>query len=261
MAYPGGKAGAGVYQAIINQLPPHDTYIEPFAGGAAIASMKRPARRTVLVDRASSVVARLAGDRFEVVKACGINYLEGHDFTGRDLVYCDPPYVQAARRSSKRLYRYEFSDRAHSRLLAVLEQLPCMVALSGYDNLIYRAALPHWRCIRFPAMTRGGPAEECLWMNYPAPVALHDYRYLGKDFRERERIKRKVGRWRDRLHRLPELERAAILSALLELASRDLASPDVATSAPPDLARAAVGIPSPDAAISPAPVVRSWRAA
>ena len=31
---------------------------------------------------------------------------------------------------------------------------------------------------------------EYLWCNYPAPMALHDYRYLGKDFRERERIKR-----------------------------------------------------------------------
>lgn len=33
MTYKGGKAGAGVYQQIINQIPPHDVYIEPFLGG------------------------------------------------------------------------------------------------------------------------------------------------------------------------------------------------------------------------------------
>lgn len=32
-SYPGGKSGAGVYQAIINQLPPHSTYVELFLGG------------------------------------------------------------------------------------------------------------------------------------------------------------------------------------------------------------------------------------
>ena len=34
--------------------------------------------------------------------------------------------------------------------------------------------------------------REWLLMNYSAPVELHDYRYLGNTFRDRERIKRKV---------------------------------------------------------------------
>lgn len=37
--YPGGKSGAGVYQTIINQMPPHQLYVEPFAGGAVKAIM------------------------------------------------------------------------------------------------------------------------------------------------------------------------------------------------------------------------------
>lgn len=57
-------------------------------------------------------------------------------------------------------------------------------------------------------------ATEWLWMNYPRPVKLHDYRYLGDDFRERERIKRKKARWIDRLARMDILERQAMLAAL-----------------------------------------------
>ena len=45
-------------------------------------------------------------------------------------------------------------------------------------------------------------------------VALHDYRHLGAGFRERERIKRKKQRWTARLHRLPVLERQALLAAI-----------------------------------------------
>jgi hypothetical protein len=71
-------------------------------------------------------------------------------------------------------------------------------------------------------MTRGGPAEEWLFMNYPEPRALHDYRFLGANFRERERIKRKTERWRSRIASLPELEHLALFSAMAaDLAGND----------------------------------------
>ena len=47
MRYPGGKGGAGVYQTIINNIPPHDTYIETHLGGGNILERKRPAARSV----------------------------------------------------------------------------------------------------------------------------------------------------------------------------------------------------------------------
>ena len=65
-------------------------------------------------------------------------------------------------------------------------------------------------------MTRGGPAVEYLWFNFPPPVALHDYRYLGANFRERERIKRQKARWTARLLRMPALQRQALLAAIAE---------------------------------------------
>ena len=111
---------------------------------------------------------------------------------------------------------------------AILAALPCMVMVSGYWSQLYADRLAGWHSIQFEAMTRGSrPATEWLWCNFPPPVALHDYRYLGAGFRERERIKRKKQRWTDRLHRLPMLERQALLAAIEE-AWPNLTSPKVA---------------------------------
>ncbi|ODS30416.1 MAG: D12 class N6 adenine-specific DNA methyltransferase [Candidatus Scalindua rubra] len=46
---------------------------------------------------------------------------------------------------------------------------------------------------------------------------LHNYRYLGDTFRERERIKLKSERWIRRLKTIPVLERQALLSAISDL--------------------------------------------
>ena len=43
MSYPGGKAAPGTFQKIINLMPPHEVYIEPFLGGGAILRKKLPA--------------------------------------------------------------------------------------------------------------------------------------------------------------------------------------------------------------------------
>jgi DNA adenine methylase len=56
MSYPGGKSGAGVYQTIINHMPPHRVYIEPFLGGAAIMRNKRPASLNIGIDRDPAAV-------------------------------------------------------------------------------------------------------------------------------------------------------------------------------------------------------------
>ena len=86
--------------------------------------------------------------------------------------------------------------------------------------------LEDWHSISFEAMTRGGhTATEWLWFNFPPPVELHDYRYLGVNFRERERIKRKKTRWVARLQRMPVLERQSLLSAIAEIAGRGDALP------------------------------------
>ena len=63
-------------------------------------------------------------------------------------------------------------------------------------------------------MTRGGLVEEYVWCNFPEPQVLHDPRFAGQNFRERERIKRKRDRWQKRFAAMPAKERQVIALAL-----------------------------------------------
>lgn len=222
MNYPGGKNGAGVYQTIINQMPPHLCYVEPFVGSGAVMRHKRPAETNIAIDKDPNV-AQLWRDAENVSFSvgCGIDWLERHgpSLDADSLVYCDPTYLMETRRSQRDLYRFEMSRQDHERLLTIIARLPCRVMISGYWSRLYAEALDRrWRTVEYQSMTRGGGlATEHLWLNFGPPAALHDYRYLGQDYRERERIKKKVKRWAARLAKQPELEAQALLSALYEV--------------------------------------------
>jgi len=146
----------------------------------------------------------------------GIAFLQKYPFRGGELVYCDPPYLHSTRRDPC-LYRYEMTDDQHEALLVVLLRLPCLVCISGYWSALYADTLRTWRVCSFQAQTRRGVVTAYLWCNYPAPTALHDYRYLGNDFRERERIKRMKARWVKRLEKMPLLQRQALQAALAQV--------------------------------------------
>jgi hypothetical protein len=223
MAYPGGKAGAGVYQRIINNMPPHRVYIECFLGGGAVMLAKRPATYSIGIDADAVVIETwqrylASTSNLTLVHDDAIEWLVRNDISDDTLVYLDPPYLMSTRRQQRQIYRCELSDHDHERLLEIIKSLNCMVMLSGYWSEMYSDALQGWRTDTFTTRTRGGSlAEEWLWMNFPEPLELHDYRYLGGDFRDRERIKRKVTRWKNRLINMNALEKHAIMAAIAEL--------------------------------------------
>lgn len=223
MTYPGGKEGAGVYQRIINQFPPHQLYIEPFLGGGAILRLKRPAIASIGIDIDPDVINAFSDDEISnltLICTDAISWLSDHhaEYGATDLIYLDPPYLMSTRRQQHRLYRCELGDLDHLALLKTIKELTCSIAISGYPSRMYENELAGWRKISFPARTRGGAmATECLWMNYPEPLELHEYTYLGENFRQRERIKRKIARWKNRLERMNRLERQAMLAAITEM--------------------------------------------
>lgn len=226
--YPGGKNGSGVWQAIISLQPPHDIYVEPFLGSGAILRHKRPARVNYGFDldvRALSLLANIAiggsgGPGFHLVRGCGLQFLECAALSPAALVYCDPPYLMETRSCRQRYYKYEFGVEDHRRLLAWASAARCMVQISGYPSSLYCEALRGWSTYSYNRVVRSGRRRlECLWFNYPWPVRLHDYRYIGRDYHDRTRIRRKCLTWSTRLSAMPDLERRAVLAAMLEAES------------------------------------------
>jgi hypothetical protein len=216
--YDGGKGQDGVFQRIINQAPRHDTYIEPFLGGGAVMRLKRPARRSIGVDQDPKIIEAWRGVEFPGLSLhCGdgIKFLRSYRWSGDEFVYCDPPYPFSVRAYKQKLYRFEMTERQHRELLEMIKAIPARVAISSYWSSMYAEALSGWRVVSFQAVKRNGEtATEWLWMNYEEPLELHDYSYLGADYRERERIKRRCKRWEKRLREMPALERYAIMKAL-----------------------------------------------
>lgn len=224
MRYPGGKNAEGVTQWIINQMPPHDRYIELFAGSAAVLRAKKPAFESIAVDCDTAVILDLASHFSQmsaVIALCddAISYLRKLRYGPETLIYLDPPYLGATRRSKKDIYRFEFlTEKQHAALLKELKKLSCMVMISGYRSSLYDASLQGWRRVeKVVTLRRGIKAVECLWMNYPEPVELHDYRFLGENFRQRERLKRIKENLKRQVLKMPILERRAISSMLAEI--------------------------------------------
>jgi len=214
--YPGGKGT--FYQRIINLMPSHRFYIETHVGGGAVIRHKRPAAVNVALDPDAEVAKRWQKAKYLHItfyQADALKYLEGIRPAPDILIYSDPPYMLKSRRSDRRIYKHEYTDEDHERLLSRLAELdPCKVIISGYDNDLYRKILESWNRLDFEVMTRGGAATEYLWFNFPPPEELHEYTYLGDTFRDRERIKRKRKRWINNLKKMGEIERNAMLDGI-----------------------------------------------
>lgn len=227
--YFGGKNGEGVAQQIINQMRPHDVYMELFVGSGAVAQRKKPALvQTVIADLDEHVIdawnsSTIDIPNYEVLHGDAIEILTTYKFNPslRYCIYLDPPYPLSSRKSDREVYRFEMTDQRHYDLLAAVKRLPSNVdvILSSYQNEIYDTSLAGWRLHTFTAGTRRGVATECLYMNYVNTEGiLHQYDFLGSDYIDRQRIKRKIDREVNKLKALPAAERRAILSAVLDLA-------------------------------------------
>jgi DNA adenine methylase len=213
-AYFGSKATSGLCQAIIALMPPHDTYIESHLGGGAIMKRKPPALRNIGIDLNERALERFQCEYpVERVLGCAHRFLAEFAYQGRELVYCDPPYLHATRSSGRR-YRFDYEDRDHLELLELLKKLPCQVILSGYPSALYDEQLSGWGSVELQVMNQAGVRTEKLWFNF-RPDRVHWARYAGRNHTHRQTIKRRAESWARRYARMPPAERLAVLSGLL----------------------------------------------
>ncbi|MGY3308680.1 DNA adenine methylase [Pantoea ananatis] len=177
---------------------------------------KLPAERNIGVDIDSKVIEQWRNAEpclCELINDDVLSFLMSFPFNGNELIYVDPPYVHSTRKSS-RIYRHEYTDEDHQQLLEKLLSLPCKVMISGYDNPLYAEVLSSWHYIKFNAKTHTGIREESVWMNYAPPTKLHDSRYLGNNYRERQTVARRRSRLYNRIDKMEPIERGELIQWL-----------------------------------------------
>ena len=134
MGYFGSKATTGLCQALIALMPPHSAYIESHLGGGALMKRKPPAVRSIGIDLDGRALEAFGCEYpVELVHGCAHSFLASFPFLGPELVYSDPPYLHATRRSSQR-YRFEYEEADHVALLELLKGASCKTAeASGFS--------------------------------------------------------------------------------------------------------------------------------
>jgi hypothetical protein len=184
---------------------------------------KPPALRNIGIDLDSQAIAEFeCSYPVELINGCAHRFLTDYDYQGSELVYSDPPYLQHSRTSGRR-YRFDYDEQDHVELLELLKRLPCRVILSGYPSALYDDWLKGWSSLQLQVMNRGGVRTEKLWFNFTVD-RVHWAGYAGKNFTDRQRIKRKSANWARRYQALPPAERLAVLAAMMAVEARE-ASP------------------------------------
>jgi len=235
--YPGSKHQDGSFHAIINHIRPHTLFIEPFAGSMAISLRKRRALQTIGIEKSPETFHRLRACKdyqdFDLFHNDGMQWIKDNWqlVTGNRIKIClyfDPPYVMESRSQQRKLYDVEWSRDDHEKFLDLVMVLntfaDCDLLISGYFSTLYDECLTKkdgWYHITYETRTRSSNPLlmhelEYLWMNYnPDEITeLHDYQYVGEDFRERENLARQKKRWISRLQKMPVLQRNHMLQAI-----------------------------------------------
>lgn len=244
-SYFGGKAGNGTYQTLINNIPPHRARYSLFAGNDTLAIHCKPAELNVLIDLDNDVIdawERVFKDRpfgptlwflqvanaFDILRKDLTKFFDGDDnleFEKEEVfIFLDPPYPMGTRKSQKPVYKFEMTDEQHAELISIVaspEFEKFKIMLCSYQNAMYDLLLLDgqpfkWYTVDYQSMTRNGLAWERIYMNYPPPTELHDYRYLGGNFRQRERIKRIKTNLLSKLSKMEPIERNAMIAEIVE---------------------------------------------
>jgi DNA adenine methylase len=215
--YPGSKGASGAYQKIISEIPRCDRFIEVMCGSATISSKIKGVANIVINDIDAYLMDKIKLFNVKKEKLSYEDLIDKYDCGGpKTVFYFDPPYLLETRSYQGQLYKFDWSKSDHKKFIAKALTVKSDCMISHYPCSTYDKAFKNWRKIYYNSMTRAGVRKECLYMNFKQPTLLLDYRYVGSDYTDRQRIKRKVEKMICRLNNLPGQERSTILSALID---------------------------------------------
>lgn len=221
--YNGGKEAAGVPQSLINVIPPHLYFAEAFGGNFTLSRFINT--RNKLINDKSKKVFSSYPDSTPCWKFFNLDYKDFLKILTQYqgvFLYLDPPYLDETRKSKKPIYDCEMLTlNEHIDFLETVISFEgsFRIAISHYPHSLYDSILKDWYHLDYANNTRQGSRIERLYTNYDTQniTDLQDFRYLGRDKTDRQRIKRKLERLTAGLQRLPALEQRAIILKLLEL--------------------------------------------
>lgn len=190
--YPGNKDFSNVIHFLVNRLPKSKRYFSLFYGAGGL-------EQSIYTRDAKFICAEINPDnkKFENSPLATIEYsdykdlIEDNVFTSEDFVFADPPYIFSTRSTGKKYYKYEFTIPEHIEFLNYMISLPCKIMITHPEHDLYNKMLLGWRREDLNYMTRNGWFKDSIWMNYdPGAIELLNYECLGRDFTDRQRIKR-----------------------------------------------------------------------
>lgn len=233
--YDGGKSGNGTYQTIINHIPPFDLWISLYLGNCGVTRFIKPAAHGILNDIDKKITDAWNSsdlpDNYIVLNRPALEILKELrpplDTGKKAFIYLDPPYRLSSKKDPTPLYKFSMTDHEHIELLQQITKMKGFnIMISHYPDDIYDLYLHDWQKVDFYSTIRGGVALERLYMNYQLTDERHDYRFLGRDFRERERNNRIRRNLVKKINRMePDLKNAIIqdlLATFCDTAGNDL---------------------------------------
>lgn len=219
-SYKGSKGGEGVYQRIINLVPPHRIWWEIFAGSAIVTKMIRAAEQSFVTEAEPLQAGRLKKelkDRAVVYNCAGSQKIDEICSGGVDtFIFADPPYLKETRTYQRDIYKVEWSRDDHWKWIQWCKSRGERIMITHPICDMYMIELKGWNRVTYTYNSRQGLRDNCIWMNYEKPEELHDYRYCGHNKTERQRIQRKIERELSKLSTLKAIERNAIIQAIVD---------------------------------------------
>jgi site-specific DNA-adenine methylase len=233
-SYPGAKTGSGVMQLLMNNIPEHSVFVDMCAGSGAVGfTVNELCSSTVvlcekyqpvfnqLILKSTSIPIKNKFEKIYVKHIDSIEFyydrvLDNSNNFDETFFYLDPPYLKTTRRDQKNIYGCEWSEKDHCRMLTLANLISkytmANIMINHYDCQLYREYLRGWETKEYKTMTRGGIATDKIWMNYDITklnLAVTDF--VGDDFKDRQRIKRRKISFLNKFKNMPIHERQSIL--------------------------------------------------